>query len=244
MVEFSPTQKPRRFYKAVGVAEDESGWRIELDGRTPKTPAKKSLTVPTRALADAIAAEWDAQEKELDLPAMALTRLANVALDRTPLTRDEMVAEVTSYAGTDLLCYLADHPEELRERQEAHFRPLRDWAGRTHGVLLITTEGIMNAPQPPASLEAVSRYAAAKDDFALTGLAFGLNLFGSAILSMAVADGELRATDALDISRIDEIWQIEQWGEDEEAAERTAGQKREAEALGTWFDGLQSRSQV
>lgn len=234
----SPTQKPRRFYKVVSTREAEDGWRVELDGRTPKTPAKAELKLPTKALADAVAMEWDAQETELDLARMTLTRLANVALDRTPLTRSELVDEVMKYAGTDLLCYLAEHPAELRERQEAHFRPLRDWAGREHGVMLLTTEGVMNAPQPPASLQAIGEYADSKDDFVLTGLVFGLSLFGSALLSMAVAEGELSATDAFDLSRIDEIWQAEQWGGDEEAARAVRGKVREAEALGIWFEGL------
>ncbi len=238
MVDASPTQKPKRFYKTAGIAQDETGWRVELDGRTPKTPARASLILPTKALAEAVAAEWDAQETELDLPRMTLTRLANVAIDRTPLTRTEMIEEVQKYAGTDLLCYLADNPVELRERQEAHFAPLRDWAGQTHGVMLMTTEGVINAPQPPASIEAVGTYAASKCNFGLTGLAMGLNIYGSAILSMAVAEGELGAADAFDISRVDEIWQIEQWGEDAEAVARAADQRREAEALGEWFKGL------
>lgn len=234
----SPTQKPKRFYKVVSTSEAEHGWRVELDGRTPRTPAKRELKLPTKALADAVAAEWDTQETELDLARMTLTRLANVAIDRTPLTRDELVDEVMKYAGTDLLCYLANHPVELRERQEAHFRPLRDWAGREHGVMLLTTEGVMNAPQPPASLQAIGGYADSKDDFALTGLVFGLSLFGSALLSMAVAEGELSATDAFDISRIDEIWQAEQWGEDDEAALAAQEKTKEAEALGKWFEAL------
>lgn len=234
----SPTQKPKRFYKTVSTSQHENGWRVELDGRTPKTPAKAELVLPTKALADALAAEWDAQETELDLPRMTLTRLANVSIDRAPLTRDEMIAEVQKYAGTDLLCYLADNPEELRERQEAHFRPLRDWADREHGVMLMTTHGVINAPQPPASLDAIGVYASSICNFGLTGLALGLNLFGSAILTMAVAEGELAARDAFDISRIDEIWQIERWGEDEETAARVADQIREVDALGKWFEGL------
>lgn len=232
-------RSPKRFYTSVAVSEHDNGWQVMLDGRTPKTPAKAELVLPTEALAEAVAAEWDAQVDEIDLTAMTLTRLANVALDRTPVTRDDLVAEVVKYAGTDLLCYLAETPEELRDRQEAHFAPLRDWVGRTHGVLLITTEGVINAPQPPASLEAVSRYASALDDFKLTGVTLGLNLFGSAVLAMAVADGELAAMDAFDISRIDEIWQAEQWGEDDEALARTEDQKRDVSALDAWFQGLE-----
>ena len=238
MSEKTSIQLPRRFYKSVSVSEGEGGWQLELDGRTPKTPMKKSLIVPTKALADSLAEEWDVQKDLIDLPSMTLTRLANVAIDRTPLTRDEMVAEVAKYAGTDLVCYLADGPTALRERQEEHFRPWRDWVGRKHDVLLMTTEGVINAPQPPASIEAVARYAERQDDFRLTGLGLGLSLFGSAVLSMAVAEGELKALDAHDISRVDELWQIEQWGEDEWAQKRVDDQRREVADLGKWFDGL------
>lgn len=238
MTSGSPTQQPKRFYKSVSVEPHEQGWQIALDGRVPKTPAHKSLKLPTRSLAEAIAQEWEDQTTHLDLTRMTLTRLANVAIDRTPETRSELVAEVRKYAETDLLCYLAVHPTELRERQEAHFRPLRDWAGRTHGIMLLTTEGVINAPQPPASLDAAAQFASGKCDFGLTGLALGLSLFGSALLSIAVSEGELSGPDALDISRIDEIWQIEHWGEDAEAAARIAEQRRESEALGKWFEGL------
>ena len=238
MTENRSNQNPKRFYKTVSTASVDGGWRIELDGRVPKTPARADLIVPTEALAQSLAEEWDNQKEFLDPARMTLTRLANVAIDRMPLTRSDLIEEFQKYAGTDLLCYLTDHPAELKARQEAHFRPLRDWAGREHGVMLMPTEGVMNAPQPPASIEAAGRFAETRDDFALTGLMLGLTLFGSAILSMAVADGELSALDAFDISRVDEIWQIEHWGEDEEAATRVAGQRDEAEALGVWFSGL------
>ncbi|MFC6200233.1 ATP12 family chaperone protein [Ponticaulis profundi] len=240
----TPTEKPKRFYKAVDIAETNGLWHVMLDGRTPKTPAKKSLAFPTQDLAQRVADEWDAQAEHIDLQAMTLTRLANVAIDRTPETRTELAAEVEKYAGTDLLCYLAEHPQELQDRQEAHFRPLRDWAGREHGVLLMTTQGVLNAPQPPASLEAARAFAERQNDYALTGLVFGLNLFGSAILAMAVADGELAAMDAYDISRIDEEWQIERWGEDDEAMARVEAQRREVSALDSWFKGLASAAVV
>ena len=185
MTDASPTQLPRKFYQQVAVEGFENGWHVQLDGRTPVTPARNQLSMPTEQLAQALAEEWDRQDTVIDLPRMTLTRLANVALDRTPETREELVEEVVKYAGTDLVCYLSDGPSELRERQEAHFRPIRDWAGREHGVMLMTTEGVINAPQPQASLEAMHNYASGKDDFTLTGLAMGLGLYGSAVLAMA-----------------------------------------------------------
>ncbi len=238
MTNGSALKKPKRFYKTVSVSEGETGWHVELDGRTPVTPAKRKLALPTQALAVSVAEEWEGQIEEIDLPTMTLTRMANVALDRTPDTRDALIAEVQKYAGTDLVCYLAEGPTELRDRQEGHFRPLRDWASREHGVLLMPTEGVMNAPQPPASIEAIGTFAAGKNDFVLTGLGMALGLYGSAILSMAVAEQELTALDAYDISIVDELWQMEQWGEDDEALQRIGGHRRDALALGAWFEGL------
>lgn len=237
----TPTELPKRFYKAVSCVEGEGGWMMQLDGRTPVTPARKKLVVPTEALARAMADEWDGQEKVIDLPNMTLTRLANVAIDRTPLTRDAMVEEVCKYAGTDLVCYLTDGPSALRDRQEEHFRPLRDWVEREHGVALVTTEGLLPVEQSASSIEAVKTYADGLDDFALTGLAMGTGLFGSAVLAISVAEGELQAEDAFDMSRIEELWQIEQWGEDAEAQAMAAAKRKEAEALGRWFSGLTTR---
>lgn len=240
----SPTELPKRFYKAVSHAEGEGGWMMQLDGRTPVTPARKKLVVPTEALARAMAEEWDRQESVIDLPNMTLTRLANVAIDRTPLTRDAMVEEVCKYAGTDLVCYLTDGPSALRDRQEEHFRPLRDWVAREHGVELATTEGLLPVEQSETSIEAVKTYADGLDDFALTGLAMGTGLFGSAVLAISVAEGELQAEDAFDMSRIEELWQIEQWGEDAEAEAMAAAKRKEAAALGLWFSGLLPRAAV
>ena len=237
-MEGSPTQLPKRFYKSVSFQEGDHGWHVQLDGRTPVTPAKKALAVPTEPLARALAEEWDEQEKIINLPLMTLTRMANVALDRTPHTRADLIAEVRKYADTDLVCYLADGPTELRDRQEAHFAPLRDWISREHGVELKPTETIINIHQPEESLDAVARYAANADDFTLTGLAMAVGLFSSAVLAIAVAEGELQATDAYDMSRIEELWQIEQWGEDDEAMAKVAAQRREVEKLGVWFASL------
>ncbi|MAP93710.1 MAG: ATPase [Ponticaulis sp.] len=234
----SPVQLPKRFYKKVDVAETETGWAMQLDGRSPVTPAKQKLIVPTEALAIELAAEWDGQEGVINLPTMTLTRLANVALDRTPATRAAIVEEVCKYAGTDLVCYLVDAPSELRERQEAHFKPLRDWASRNHGIALVTTEGAINTDQPEASLLAVQAYADRLDDFALTGLVMGVGLFSSAVLGIAALEGELQATDAFDMSRIEEMWQIEQWGEDQEATEAVEAKRKDVEALGRWFTAL------
>ncbi|MAK62323.1 MAG: ATPase [Ponticaulis sp.] len=241
-MEMSPTALPKRFYKTASYSKADDGWHLELDGRTPVTIAKAKLAVPTEALAKALAEEWANQTDVIDLPNMTLTRLANVAIDRTPTTRDALASEVQKYAETDLVCFLAEGPTELRARQEGHFAPLRDWAAREFGVSLAVTEGVIAVPQAEDSLVSAKNYAMSQNDFALTGIGMALGLYSSAILSMAVCEGELQAMDAYDVSRIDEMWQIEQWGEDDEAMAKVAATRREVAKLGQWFEALRDVS--
>nr|WP_070958612.1 ATP12 family protein [Hyphomonas sp. Mor2] len=230
--------RPKRFYKEAAAAPQENGFAVELDGRAIKTPAKATLTLPTEALAQAIADEWAEQGETLDLQAMTLTRLANVALDRTPETRADLADELARYAGTDVTCYLAEAPSALRERQEAAWKPWREWAGQELGVVLVPVVGLMASPQPQASLDAVRDHALTLDDFRLTALTWACSLLGSAVLALAVERGALSAPDALKASVVDEDWQIEQWGEDEEAVQVRAARAKDAAALQSWFDGL------
>lgn len=232
---------PRRFYKtATPVLQDEAAgrWSVTLDTRPLKTPSKADLAVPGEALAAAIAAEWAGQGEYIDPATMPLTRLANVAIDRTPLTREALAEEVAKYTETDLVCHLADGPTELRERQEAAWRPLRDWAGRSLNIMLVPVEGIMASPQPAASRQAAFDHALSLDDFRLTGLAWAAGLYGSAVLALAVERAEIDAETAFEHSRIDEAWQIEQWGEDAEAAAAAEARRRDARALGQLFRAL------
>jgi chaperone required for assembly of F1-ATPase len=233
------TNLPKRFYKQASVSPCDGGYSVELDGRPIKTPAKATLTLPSEALAQAIAEEWGSQDETLDLQGMTLTRLANVALDRTPETREELAEELARYASTDVTCYLAETPTALRERQEAAWQPWRDWAGKELGIVLIPVVGLMASPQPPASLDAVRDYALGLDDFRLTALAWGCSLLGSAVLALAVERGALEAQSAFAASCVDETWQIEQWGEDEEAMAIRAAREKDAIALETWFEALQ-----
>ena len=229
---------PKKFYKSAGAAAVEGGWRVELDGRPLKTPAKQDLVLPNDALAGLVAKEWAGQGDHIDPATMPLTRLVNVALDRTPAAREELAAEVAKYAETDLVCHLADSPAGLRERQEAGWRSLREWAGKKLDIVLVPVEGIIASPQPQASLQAAHDHALSRDDLTLTGLAWACGLYGSCVLAYAVLEGEVDAGTAFDLSRIDEDWQIEQWGEDEEAAEAARARRRDAEALGAFFRSL------
>lgn len=230
--------RPKRFFKTAGAERLGHAWTVALDGRTLKTPARNPLALPARGLAEAIAAEWQAQGELIELLQLHLTRLANVAIDRTPEARDAMADEVARYCETDLTCHIAEEPEELVALEEGHWGPVREWAGDVLGVILVTTPGIRAAPQPDASLDAARSYAFSLDDFRLTGLVFGCALFGSAVLAMAVCEGMLPADEAFEMSRIDETWQAARWGEDEEATAAAAAKREEAEALGRWFAGL------
>ncbi|MCG8441836.1 MAG: ATPase [Caulobacterales bacterium] len=234
----SVADRPRRFYKIVAVEPRPGGAAVTLDGRTLKTPGKADLIAPTRALAEAVAAEWDAQTGQLAIDRMHLTRLANVAVDRVAETRADLARHVAAYAETDLVCHLAEEEPALKARQEAVFAPLRAWAGEALGLALVPAAGVLAAPQPADSLAAARAAAEALDDFRLAGLAHAAGLFGSAVLAFAVERGRITAEEAFAAFRIDEAWQEERWGRDEEAARRTAGLAAEAEALGRWFGAL------
>jgi chaperone required for assembly of F1-ATPase len=185
-----------------------------------------------------IAEEWEAQGETILLPAMPATRLAWTTLDRIPGARDEVVAEVAKFAASDLLCYFADGPAELANRQQRHWGPVIAWAKSALGLEFHRVTGLMHQPQPPATVEAVRALAAAENDFGLAGLAFATALFGSTILALALRRGELSAEAAFELSRLDEIFQEERWGVDAEAAARTDIMARDAVTAERWFRAL------
>ena len=229
----------KRFYKQVSAEQNGNAWRILLDGRPIKTPALVELAVPTQKLAEAMASEWAEQGDMVDVQGMHLTRLTNVAIDRTPSQRGGMIDEVVKYCETDLLCFLAETPADLRERQIRQWRPIREWAGKQLDVVLLEVpDGLLAAPQPPASLVAAREYAGNLNDLQLTGLNFGLGLFGSALLALAVCEGHLSAQKAYALSILDEVFQAERWGQDDENLARLANNRAQARALGTFFSSF------
>ena len=233
-----PIEKPRRFYKAVTVAPVEGGFAVLLDGRTPKSPAKSPLVLPTPALAQLVADEWDAQDKVIDSTIMPATRLAFTAIDRIAETRAAVAAEVAAYAGSDLLCYRADHPTPLVERQAREWQPVLDWAGQALGAPFTPVTGIIHTPQSAETLARVEALALSLDDFSLAGVAYASGLLGSAVLALAIRAGELDGQRALDLSRLEEIFQADQWGQDAEARLRADNLAVEAAALERWFAAL------
>ncbi|WP_108813566.1 ATP12 family chaperone protein [Loktanella sp. Alg231-35] len=219
--------KPKRFWKAATATEIEGGFTVLLDDRTVRTPAKAQLTVPTMAMAEAIATEWDAQEKLLDPATMPVTRGANAAIDKVRAQRPEVIALLAEYGDSDLLCYRAAGPEELLAKQAEGWDPMLEWAANTLGVRLSVGEGVMHVTQDPAALQILADEVATFDDFALAAAHDLISISGSLILALAVTKSAIPVDDAWLLSRIDEHWQIAQWGEDEEAA-ATESSKRDA----------------
>jgi chaperone required for assembly of F1-ATPase len=233
-----PLQQPRRFYKDVTVEPDGEGFAVRLDRRTPRTPRGRPLVFPTYALSDLIAGEWRAQGELIAAASMPATRLAHTAIDAIPAARQATAEGVVRYAAADLLCYFADGPARLVQRQERIWRPLLDWARDAHGLAFARAAGIVHRPQPPETLARLSALLARLDDFTLAGLAFAAPLLGSAILALALRDGRIDADEAMAAARLDEIFQEEQWGVDAEAAAKVDAMAVEAVMLERWFAAL------
>ncbi len=212
----------KRFYKEVGIHKAASGHAILLDGRAVKTPAKETLHLPSAALAQALAGEWQSQADVVQPSSMPLTQLACTAIDQTHPRHREILEETAAYGGNDLLCYRVERPEALRQRQQQHWQPLLDWAHLRFDAPLQVTSGILSVEQPSASLTALRQPLLDLDPFALTAFAQVVRISGSLVLGLALLKGELDADGTFERAELDETFQIEQWGEDAEASKRRA----------------------
>jgi len=210
--------KAKRFWQSATVEAEGTGWGVRLDGRAVKTPAKAALVVPTLAMAQAIAAEWQAQQGELRPATMPVTRAANSAIDKVAVQFDEVADLIAAYGASDLLCYRADAPPALVARQAASWDPLLDWAAQDLAAPLVVTAGVVPVAQPMDSLARLTGQVRAFDAFGLTALHDLVALCGSLIIGLAIAKDRLSVSEGWDASRIDETWQAEQWGQDEDAA--------------------------
>ena len=217
----------KRFWKEVAVVREDGGWAVRLDGRPVRTPARAPLLVPTEALAQAISEEWRAVESEIDPRAMPLTGLANAAIDRVAPERESFAGGLARYAEADLACYRSDWPPELVERQRSSWDPLLAWARRRYDVDFSTTSGLMHVPQPQATIERLAHAVAALDPFRLAGLSPLVTTGGSLIAALAVLEKAITADAAWDAVSVDERWQLEQWGEETEAAAALENRKRD-----------------
>ena len=234
-VELSKDQVAR-FWTAVDVVRSDTAWAVQLDGRAPKTPAKKPIEAPTANVARMIADEWAAQGRFLDPSTMPATRLASTAIDRIGAAREAVADEIAAYAGSDTLCYLGEGA--LQRRQVEAWEPWRDWADRELGVRVLPAIGVSHRSQPEASIARVRALALELGDFELTGLAAATALFGSAILGLALLRGAVSGQEAFELSRLEDAFQQSQWGVDAEAAERTDQMRGEAVLLDRWFRAL------
>jgi chaperone required for assembly of F1-ATPase len=210
----------KRFYKEVSVAPQGGGFAVLLDGRSVKTPAGNGLVLPTEKLASAIAAEWQGQGDEIIATSMPLLRLANTVIDGVAANRDEVIGAILRFGENDLICYRAHQPPELLARQAAGWDPLLDWVAEKHRANMRVAAGLTHIDQPPESLAALRQALGNFDAFTLGALHVIASITGSTVLALAVADGLLSGTQAFELSRIDETYQAEKWGEDAEAAKR------------------------
>ncbi|MCJ2122731.1 ATP12 family chaperone protein [Methylobacterium sp. J-077] len=222
---------PRRFYQEAGFAEGPDGFRLTLDGRPANTPARNPLSLPTRALAEKVAAEWAAQAIVIDPAKMPLTRLANTSIDGVAPRHAAVVEDLCAYAGTDLVAYRAGDPERLVSAQAAAWDPILDWAREAFGARVILSEGVMHVTQPSDTVRALSEAVAAVDSpFRLAGLHTLTTLTGSLLIALAVLRGRLTPAEAWDAAHVDETYQAAVWGGDAEAEARLAIRRAEFEA--------------
>ena len=212
----------KRFWTGVSVIEGEAGFGVTLDGRPLKTPARVPLIVPTRALADAIAAEWAVVGERVDPRAMPITGLANAAIDRAD---EQLEAGITRYAESDHLCYRAADPAPLVARQAAAWDPLLGWARRRYDVDFATCSGIVHVAQPSETVRKLSHAVTSLDRFRLAALSPLVTIGGSLVAGLAVLEKAFAAEAAWGAVSLDERWQLEQWGSDAEA-EATLDAKR------------------
>lgn len=209
----------KRFWTDATVEKDGDGYAVRLDGRAVKTPAKAALIVPSHTMAEAIAAEWQAVVEMIDPNVMPFTRSANAAIDKVATQFDEVADMLAAYGASDLLCYRATGPDGLVNRQAEGWDPLLDWAHETYGARLLTTAGVMPITQGADALAALRGEVFSATVFELTALHDLIAMSGSLILGLAVTQRRLTADSAWALSRIDETWQAEQWGDDEDAME-------------------------
>ncbi len=218
------------------MREADGGIGVRLDGRPIKTPAKAALLLPTAALAEAIAGEWRAQKQDIDPLAMPLTRLANTAIDRVAPRRAEVIEEILAYGGSDLVCYRVERPAELAARQASVWQPLLDWLAAQHGARLETLFGVTHQAQPQAALDALGRAVDCFADMELAALHSATSASGSLVVALALAARRIDAEAAFTASQLEEAFQAERWGEDEEAAQRQAELRADLAAAADFID--------
>jgi len=222
----------KRFYKDTAVEAGEGDFRVLLDGRPMRTPAKAVLVVPSGALAEAIAAEWRAvpEKADINVSHLPLTRLAATGLDRVTPQRKHVVDETAKYGACDLLCYRAADPASLVQRQSEMWQPLLDWTAERYGASLSVATGTTFVTQPHGALAALHRAVTAHSALALSALYNLTHIAGSLVIGLAISEGRLDGAQAFAAAQLDELYQIERWGSDPIAEQRHDGIRRDLEA--------------
>jgi chaperone required for assembly of F1-ATPase len=230
----------KRFYEKAEATETPKGFAITLDGKPVRTPSRRKLTVPARVIADSIVAEWDAQKEVIEPTTMPVTRLANTVIDAV-VDRAEAVAEdIAKYFHSDLLFYRAGHPEALVAREAELWDPVLFWAAEALGAHFILTEGVMHVRQPDQAI-AAARAALPADPWSLAALHMVTTLTGSALLALALLRDALDEDQVWAAAHVDEDWNVEQWGVDEEVAARRLARYLDFRAAACVLKALQSR---
>jgi chaperone required for assembly of F1-ATPase len=228
----------KRFYRqATAGPAGEGGLPVLLDGRPVRTPAQRSLAAPTRALAQALAAEWEAQGEQIEPAAMPLTRLANSIIDGVADAREAVAAEIGQYLGSDLLCYRAGEPRGLVARQAELWDPVLDWVRDRAGAGFVLAQGVMPVSQPAEAL-AAARGLIPGDAWRLGAAHAVTTLTGSGLLALALTHGRLTVDEVLLAANVDEDWNLAQWGDDELARERRGARDAEVRAAGMVIDAF------
>jgi chaperone required for assembly of F1-ATPase len=215
----------KRFYEKVTIEKEPAGYSIFLDGKPIKTPAKASIFLPTEALAEAIAEEWQRQTEKVEPASMPLMQAAATTIDRVATQRQKVIDDIIAYGGTDLLCYRATYPATLVERQSTAWDPLLHWVKSRYGVTLKKTTSIAHIAQDEDELAKLAAIVHAQKDMTLAPLYNITALCGSLVIGLAILDGHLTAEKAFEISELDETYTLELWGDDEEALVRRKNNK-------------------
>lgn len=230
---------PKRFYSHAAVTRRDGGFAVELDGKPVRTPGRNLLALPTEAAAELVAAEFEAQKDVIDPVAMPVLRLVNTAIDGVASDPQAVLEDILRFASSDMLCYRADGPQGLVERQNRHWDKVLDWAQAAIGARLNLAEGVMHVEQPRESIAVLGAWLARRNDpFRLTSLHVMTSLTGSALLALVVEAAELDAENAWLAAHVDEDWQIEQWGQDAEAVARRSQRHRDFVAAVNLLDAL------
>jgi chaperone required for assembly of F1-ATPase len=222
-------QLRKRFYKRAHAVKGEGGFVLLLDDMPVKTPARRHLVAPNRALADALAEEWNAQKTVIDPARMPLTRLANATIDAVVFNRDAVIDDVAKYLYSDLVCYRAEAPAGLVERQTLSWDPVLNWASETLNACFMQIQGVMYAAQPRRAI-AAARAEIPTDPWRLAAVSSVASLTGSLLLALALSGGAFDADRVWAAAHVDDDWQMSQWGRDEIALERRAFREAELRA--------------